>query len=68
MSFINLTPYERRILLEGILESDKKYLEELIQRKVKLLIEYEFIEQSIYKKMVEIENMQEQVDLAESYH
>lgn len=68
MSFVNLTPYERRILLEGILESDKKYLEELIQRKVKLLIEYEFIEQSIYKKMVEIENMQEQLNLVESYH
>lgn len=68
MSFVNLTPYERRILLEGILESDKKYLEELIQRKVKLLIEYEFIEQSIRSKTLEIQNANEMLMLIEKYH
>lgn len=68
MSFINLTPYERRILLEGILESDKKYLEEIIQRKVKLLIEYEFIEQSIRNKTLEIQNANEMLMLIEKYH
>lgn len=68
MSFVNLTPYERRILLEGILESDKKYLEELIQRKVKLLIEYEFIEQSIRNKTLEIQNANEMLMLIEKYH
>lgn len=68
MSFINLTPYERSILLEGILESDKEYLEELIQRKVKLLIEYEFIEQSIRNKTLEIQNTNEMLMLIEKYH
>lgn len=68
MSYVNLTQCERTALLEGILESDKNYLNELIKRKIDLMLEFELLEHSIYKKMIEIENMQAQLDLIDTYH
>jgi len=68
MSYINLTQRERTALLEGILESDKNYLNDLIKRKIDLMLEFELLEQSIYKKIIEIENMQDQLNFVDTYH
>ena len=54
MSYVNLTPCERKTLIEGILQSDVKYLEKLIERRYKLVLELP-LELSFDEDMIELE-------------
>jgi hypothetical protein len=68
MSYVNLNPTERRILIEGILSSDVKYLEKLVKRKFALMLELQMLEGSILKKSAEIQGMQAQLKFIDEYH
>jgi hypothetical protein len=68
MSYVNLNPTERRILIEGILSSDVKYLEKLVKRKFALTLELQMLEGSILKKSAEIQGMEVQLKFIDEYH
>lgn len=68
MSYVNLTPCERETLLRGILESDTRYLEKLVEKRYKLMLEFQLLESSIQKKVAEIQVMQAQLDFVEQYN
>ena len=63
MSIVNLTYAEKRALVEGILESDRKYFEKLYRRKLELLLELQAIDVSLNKKHAEIQGMEKQLEL-----
>lgn len=68
MSYVNLTPCERRTLIEGILSSDVQYLEKLVKRKFALMLELELLEGSILKKAAEVQAMQANLNFVDEYH
>jgi hypothetical protein len=68
MSYVNLNSTERSILLEGILESDLRYLEKLVQRKSNLMLELQMLEGSILKKIAEVQGIQAQLKFVDEYH
>ena len=68
MSYVNLTAEERKILIDGILQSDLNYLNTLLERKNKLLLEMHLLEGSILKKVQEIEGMKTQFNMVDTYH
>ena len=68
MSYVNLTPCERKTLIEGILQSDVKYLEKLIDRRYKLVLELQLLESSINKKVAEVQIMKTQLDFVDEMH
>lgn len=66
MSFVNLTYTERKALIDGILESDFRYLDKLLARKINLLNELAALEIMINKKSAEIEGLQIQKKFSEA--
>ena len=68
MSYVNLNPTERKVLVEGILESDMRYLEKLVKRKFAIMLELQMLEGSILKKSAEIQGMQTQLNFIDEYH
>lgn len=64
MSMNNEITYcERRVLIEHILASDKKYFEKLYRRKLELLLELQAVEIALSKKQAEIQGMEQQINL-----
>lgn len=66
LSFVNLTYTERKALIDGILESDFRYLDKLLARKINLLNELAALEIMIKKKSAEIEGLQIQKKFSET--
>lgn len=58
MSFVNLNYNERKMLIDGIIESDYRYLEKLLVRKSDLVNELTALEIMIKKKLAEIQGME----------
>lgn len=67
MSCLTLSPEDRKILIQSILQSDIKYLDKLLHRKVQLLQEFQSLEVSIIKKTSEIENLQAQFKFVDTW-
>lgn len=64
MSMNNEITYcERRVLIEHILASDKKYFEKLYRRKLELLLELQAVDIALSKKQAEIQGMEQQINL-----
>jgi len=68
MSYVNLTACERKTLIQGILESDTRYLEKLVNKKFALMLELQLLEDSILKKAMEVQAMQAQLKFVDEYH
>lgn len=62
-----MTYTERKILIEHLLNSDRKYHEKLTRRKLELLLELQALEVAIAKKEVEMSSMQANLKLIDIY-
>ena len=65
---VNLSTTDRSTLIRSILQSDIKYLELLLERKRKLIQEFDLLDLSITKKVQEIQGMRMQLDFTELYN
>lgn len=66
MSFVNLNYNERKMLIDGIIESDYRYLEKLLVRKGNLVNELTALDIMIKKKLAEIQGMELQQQMMQA--